>query len=58
MKKQKLEGVSAPVFPTVNSLRPIYGQKLGKMGIPLSAEHCEIQQTSEKISSVSKNMFK
>lgn len=42
MKKQKLESVLAPV-PTVNSLRPAYGQKLGKMGIPLSAEHHEIQ---------------
>lgn len=58
MKKQKLEGVLAPVFPTVNSLRAVYGQKLGKMEIPLSTEHCEIQQTSEKIGSISKNMFK
>lgn len=53
-RKQKLEGVLAPVFPIVNSLRPVYGQKLGKMEIPLSVEHCEIQQTSEKIGSVSK----
>lgn len=58
MKKQKLEGVLAPVFLTVNSLRPVYGQKLGKMEIPLSTEHCEIQQTLEKIGSVSKNTFK
>lgn len=49
MKKQKLGGVLAPLFPTVNSLGPVYGQKLREMERPLSAEHHEIQQTSEKI---------
>lgn len=30
-KKQKLEGVLSPLFPTVNSLRPVCGQKLDKV---------------------------
>lgn len=58
MKKQKLGGVLAPLFPTVNSLRPVCGQKLSEMERPLSAEHREIQQTSGKIGSVSKIVFK